>query len=519
MTMTAPTITPNGNDFTAVDYGSLRRRLFQLIASVFPTWTDTDVADFGNLLVESNARAVEVLVFYQNRQANESRITTAMLRKSMLAMGKLVGFTARGAVAAQAIESFTIVNTLGVPTANSVDVVIPAGTIVQTLAQPSPVQFQLLADLTIPAGQTVESGTVENSTPFTDSFISSGLASQTFRLTQTPYLDGSLVITAGNGTYTVQPNLLGSTGTSLDCYVTVDENDSAVVTFGDGNLGAIPQATVFLEYTTWNGLIGTVAMTTLTACPSSLVDVNGNTVRVAVTNAGASSAGVDRQSVEELRQQIPLQTRVLRAAVAREDFEIGALGVLGVARALMLTNNEDPSVGENAGILYIVPAGGGPPADPLLAQVQGTFLQVSGQPAPTLPCLSTFNLSTIGAQYLLVDVYVKIYKRKGFTGQQAKANILASLAGYFTIQNPDGSVNLTINFGYYLQSVDGQPTNSLAASDLFTLIDQTAGVLKIGAGASDFLLNGLRADVPLAPKNFPQLGSVSIFDGDTATLL
>ena len=519
MTMTAPTITPNSLDYTAVDYGSLRRRLFQLIASVFPTWTDTDVADFGNLLIEGNARAVEVLVFYQNRQANESRITTALLRKSLLAMGKLVGFVARGAVAAQAIETFTLVNSLGVPTANSADVVIQAGTIVRTLAQPSPVQFQLLADLTIPAGQTVGLGVVENSTPETDSFISSGLALQTFRLTQTPYLDGSLVVTAGNGTYTVQTNLLGSTGTSLDCYVTVDQNDSAVVTFGDGNLGAIPTATVFLEYRTWGQLVGQVAAGTLTSCPSSLVDVNGNTVRVAVTNAAASSPGVDRQSVEELRQQIPLQTRVLRAAVAREDFEIGALGVLGVARALHLTSNEDPSVGENAGILYIVPVGGGAPAQTLLDQVKGIFLQVVGQPAPSLPCLSTFNLATIGAQYLLVNVYVKINKRKGFTGPQVKANILAALAGYFAIKNPDGSVNTSINFGYYLQAVDGTPTNSLAASDLFTLIDKAAGVLKVGAGPDDFLLNGLRADVPLMPKSFPQLGAVVVYDGDTATLL
>jgi Baseplate J-like protein len=517
--MTMDTITPNSLDYTAVDYGSLRRRLFLLIASVFPTWTDTDVADFGNLLVESFARSAEVLVFYQNRQANESRITTALLRKSLLAFAKLVGFVARGSVASQATETFTLVNTSGTPTANGADVIVPAATVVQTLAQPTPVQFQLLLPLTIPAGQTSEQATVENSAPYTDSFVGSGLASQTWRLTQVPYLDGSVVVTAGNGSYTEVPSLLGSASTDLVFYTTVDENDSCVVTFGDGNLGAIPTGTVFLEYKTWNGLVGQVAVNTLTATPGAFVDVHGGPVRIVVTNAAASTPGVDRQSVGELRELIPQQTQVPRAAVCRADFEVGARGVLGVARALCLTSNEDTSVGENAGFLFIVPIGGGAPSDILLEEVQGRFLQVAGQPAPDLPCLSTFQLTTVGDPYLTVNVYCKINKRKGYTGAAVKANILAALAAWFAPQNPDGSSNTLVDFGYYLQSVDGTPTQSLAYSDLFTLVDKTAGVLKIGAGLLDFTLNGVRGDVPLTPRQFPMLGSVEIYDGDASVVL
>jgi hypothetical protein len=515
------TITPDSLDVSPKDYASLRRRLFQLIGSVFPTWTDTDVANFGNILVELEARAGEVLVFYQDRQGNESRITTSILRKNMLALAKLVGFTARGAVAAQATEQFTLGDTAGNPLANSADVILAAGTIVKTLAQPMAVSFQLLAPLTIPAGQTSGSATVENSTSFNDSFISSSLASQTFRLSHAPYLDGSLVVSAGNGTYTQVADLLGSTSTDLAYYVTTDENDSAVVTFGDGNLGAIPTGTVFLAYRTWGGLIGKVAANAINSLPGAgaFSDVNGNPVRVIATNPAVSSAGVDRQGLEELRQLIPKATRVQRAAVAREDFEIGALEVLGVARALHLTSNEDASIGENAGFLYIVPVGGGAPSQGLLNQVQGAFFQVTGQPAPMLPCLSTFQLSVVGAIYQTVDVYAKVYKRKGATGAAVKAAILAALNGYFAIQNTDGSANEQIDFGYYLQADDGTPSNSLAFGDLFVLVDKAAGVLKCGAGFGDFLLNGQHADVVLATKQFPVLGSVEVYDADASVLL
>jgi hypothetical protein len=43
---------PESVDYTDKDFDALRARLIALIKSVFPDWTDFDVASFGNLLVE-----------------------------------------------------------------------------------------------------------------------------------------------------------------------------------------------------------------------------------------------------------------------------------------------------------------------------------------------------------------------------------------------------------------------------------------------------------------------------------
>jgi len=51
------------------------------VKSVFPDWTDFDVASFGNLLVELYAFVGDVLTFYQDNLARESRLVTATVHR------------------------------------------------------------------------------------------------------------------------------------------------------------------------------------------------------------------------------------------------------------------------------------------------------------------------------------------------------------------------------------------------------------------------------------------------------
>jgi hypothetical protein len=68
---------PEPVDYTAKDFDALRSRLIALLQSVFPDWTDFDVASFGNVLLEMYAFVGDVLTFYQDSQARESRLVTA----------------------------------------------------------------------------------------------------------------------------------------------------------------------------------------------------------------------------------------------------------------------------------------------------------------------------------------------------------------------------------------------------------------------------------------------------------
>jgi hypothetical protein len=55
------TVLPLNINLTDKDFDSLRLRLIFLIQSVFPDWSDFEVAGFGNLLIELYAFVGDVL--------------------------------------------------------------------------------------------------------------------------------------------------------------------------------------------------------------------------------------------------------------------------------------------------------------------------------------------------------------------------------------------------------------------------------------------------------------------------
>ncbi len=150
---------PDSIDYTDRDFDSIRARLIALLKSVFPDWTDFDVASFGNLLVEMYAFVGDVLTFYQDNLARESRLVTATQRKNVMALARMLGYRLSGARAATANVVFTL------PRAPAADVIIPAGTIVRTQEVTEPVRFQLLTPIVIAGGSSPATamGVVEHS--------------------------------------------------------------------------------------------------------------------------------------------------------------------------------------------------------------------------------------------------------------------------------------------------------------------------------------------------------------------
>ena len=133
-------------DYSDKDFDSLRERLINLIRSAFPDWTDFNIANFGNILMELKAFVGDVLLFYQDNQAGESRISTAQLRRSLIALAKLVGFVPDGATAAQVEATITLAE----PPID--DVQFLAGDTIRTLKITDPTVFQLLTGGTVAAG-------------------------------------------------------------------------------------------------------------------------------------------------------------------------------------------------------------------------------------------------------------------------------------------------------------------------------------------------------------------------------
>lgn len=491
-------------DYTDKDFDSLRLRLQNLVRSVFPEWTDFNVANFGNILVELYAFVGDVLSFYQDNQARESRIATATQRKNLIALTKLLGFRPAGAKAATADAVFLLA---AVPTA---PITLRKGIHVRTASVTEPAVFQLLADLLIPAGAAppTVTGSVEHSESQEELFASTGLPNQEVALPATPFLDGSAAVTAGNGDYVEVQNFLGSTATDRHFTVVIDQNDRAAIRFGNGVNGTIPSGTITVRYKSGGGAKGNVNAGTLQKLDGPFIDENGNPVTVSVTNPQPASGGADRQTIAQIKALAPESIRVLNRTVSREDFEINARRLSEVARALMLTSNEDAGITENTGVLFVIPRGGGLPSQALKDAVKAQVTVV-------FPSTLTFQVSVQDPVYLSVDLQTTVFLRQGSNVATVRGAILKALADFFAVSLPDGTPNPNVDFGFNAKDEEGNPAGEIALSDVFNAVRDVAGVRKVGDGPDDFLLNGAKEDLPIDTREFPVLGQVTLINGST----
>lgn len=489
-------------DYTDRDFDSLRVRLFAMLQQVFPDWTDQNVADFGNILVELFCHVGDVLGYYADNAAAEAFVPTATQRRSLLALGRLVGFQASTSTAAQADVTLTI----DAPTAGAV--VLPAGAFVSTAEVTDPARFQLLDGATIPAGGTAVDTTVEHSQNVQDVFESTSLPNQELVLQSTPYLDDSCVVSDALGLYTQVRTLLSSTATDRHFTVAVDQNDRAHLRFGNGSNGVVPTGSITVLYKVGGGSAGNVPAGSIKVVEGSYTDTLGNAVTVRCTNAAKAAGGAPRMSNARIKELIPEQVRAPVNSVAREDFEINARRLPWVARALFITRNEDPAVPENTGVLYVIPQGGGVPTTAQKAEVLHQVTVV-------YPCTVTFTVLVQDPLFKPVDVDAIVYFRAGYNRPTVRANITKALTAFFAVTNDDGTSNTNVDFGAKYTDSDGAPSPSIAWSDIFNAIRDVAGVRKLDAGPTGLLLNAQNADVVLASNEFPQLGTVRIFDGET----
>ena len=144
----------NGNrralmDYTNKDYAALRDAMLALASEKFEDWTDHSPNDLGVLLVELFAYMGDMMLYYQDRIANESYLDTAAERRSIIHLLRLIGYELRPPQPASAdLTAFFDPDAEG-------SVTLEKGTAFQTSAQATgtPVTFRYVGDpLTIELG-------------------------------------------------------------------------------------------------------------------------------------------------------------------------------------------------------------------------------------------------------------------------------------------------------------------------------------------------------------------------------
>jgi len=507
------TITERASDFTNKDFDSWILEERARASAAFPAWTDFNTPNYGNILLELFAHTLDVCSFTQDQQHLERFTDFARLRRSMILLGKNVGFRLPGAAVASVDLEITFASGVAV----GADLVIPKGTVVKPADED--VEFDLIADVTIPAGsiQVTDAG-AENARERTDTFVADGTPDQTVRLTSTPFVDGSADgnVVAGIDTFTEVDDFLQSGPADKHFVVDVDENDRATIRFGDGINGVIPTGAGSAVYKTGGGADGNVESNSLTVFRDGnrFPTLSGEQVQLLVRNPSAAAGGVDRMSVEEARVAIPASLRTTgNRSVTRTDFEDNSKKVRGVARSMMLTSDDDGSIPENSGKLYVVPVGGGLPS----SQLKQDVADLINDDYP--PCL-TFTFSVEDPSLLIVSVTATVYLNTGVSEADARTAIENSLDSFFSLLNDDGSENTQIDFGFKVRSLRmpaGSTQGEIPWSDLFNAIGDAAladGSLALRKVAEDTVVPV--NDVLLTDIEFPVLGSITLVNGATS---
>ena len=367
-------------DYTGRDYEGVLRALREQVPRKLPEWKDfANEADFGNVMLELFAHVADILSYYQDRVANESFLSTAVTRRSVIEHLRLIGYRMR--TAAPAATTLTITIPAGTPVPQPpLQIRRGAAFATKSLENKPSIRFEYAreADWTLDFKPATDGAAaeipVEEGRLIVGDVIGASDESpdQRYQLTHRGLLlrptgpraqtgpDISLV-TSVSGTedrWTYRDSLAFSKPDALDFTIDIDENDQATVVFGDGAFGAIPPrgATVTVTYRVGGGQAGNV--------PAGAIESIVDAPRLAalgarVTNHIAATGGADRESIEHAVEHAPAVFRSDQRAVTTADYEALARSFDGVGKV------RATATGWNRVTLYVAPSGGGNVSDTL----------------------------------------------------------------------------------------------------------------------------------------------------------
>lgn len=353
MSIVPPSDIPISIDYTGRDYYSIRAELISRIQDRIPNWTANNPGDFGIALVEAFAYMGDLMSYYIDRNVNESFISTATQRDSVVNIAQTYGYIPAGY--RQAFVDLTFTNSSA-----STVVTLPKGTVVSGDViigdTVNTVYFTTDSEVTIDpavnAGIEVMSATEGRSVTLVSDYAnnfgesvgtSDGSANQQFELGESPAVDNSLSVYVQGGAnyskWTQVSHLIDSDPTDQVFTVTSDADNILSINFGDGVSGAIPVnfSDIRVMYTVGGGTIGNVPPATLKTIDYvpglSTNDLIALQSILSVTNEDVATGGSEPETLSQIRYAAPLTLRTNSRAVTLEDFKNLALGVNNCGKA------------------------------------------------------------------------------------------------------------------------------------------------------------------------------------------
>ena len=233
---------------TARDFDAYFDELKAKAILEFQSWTKFSESNVGVLLLELMSAIADQNSFYLNRAINETFLPTVTRRRNAMKILSRMGYKLGGRKAASVDITFT----LSVPHDKSI--VIPEGFVCKTAD--GKYQFPTTKAVSIPTGSICITVPAKNYTTRTDSLSFDGTAGQTKLLIEPQYIEETVSLSINGETWNIVDDLLNSDGTSKHYKVEIDEDERAVLVFGDGINGMCPNSLGKAAYKTGAGKEG-----------------------------------------------------------------------------------------------------------------------------------------------------------------------------------------------------------------------------------------------------------------------
>ena len=283
-------------------------------------WNDFEEDNAGRMLVEAFAYVADLLLFYLDRQANETYLPTATERQNLINMCKLIGYTPKSAKPAQVNITASIDRVL------DKDVILPSGSQLETS---DGIIFETQADAIIKAGDlSVDVEAIEGETLSEIVGTSDGEAWQEFYLPRSGVIEILDASIAGH-TWEIVESFADQSESAEVFTAEIDAWRRAEISFGDGKTGKIPAngEKITVRYRIGGGIAGNVA-------PNSITTIRDTTgANIHVTNQDWASGGSEPESIESIKLWAPRFFETQNRCVTQQDYETFATNFNGICKA------------------------------------------------------------------------------------------------------------------------------------------------------------------------------------------
>jgi len=304
-------------NITELDFDAIKDEIKEYYKRTEGPFKDFDFDGSGlNLILDILAHNTHYNAVLAHLAANETFISSAQLRKNVVARAKSLGYTPKSFSAASV--------TLELSNLDAAVTTIPEGT---TFTSTDTLNNEKYTFVTFEEASDPEKFTVYQGTIKTKEYLfDDKVTNLKFEIPDASVDRSKIVVSVFDSAsstqkeiYTQFSELPGIDGNSTVYFINENPNGRFEISFGDGVLGKkpLPGAVVQIKYLSTKG----AAANGLSVFTTSDTLFNASTPTITTENSSSSSGGGSKETMESIRSNAPLQFLSQNRAVTTDDYK------------------------------------------------------------------------------------------------------------------------------------------------------------------------------------------------------